>query len=80
MTALQNKCLNYNMWMFSKYDGSIEGFIPTKEKQLRLICWKVKPWKQPKASYGQPRLFTSAFGAGWGVDCDEVCPNLFIGR
>ena len=29
-----------------EYDGTILEFNPTKEKQLRLICWKVKPWKQ----------------------------------
>ena len=62
-----------------KYDGTVTDFKPTKEQQLRLICWKIKPWKQPKVGHGQPRLFTSAFGAGWGVDCDEVIPGLFIG-
>ena len=25
------------------------------------------------------RLFTSMMAAGWGVDCDEVWPNLYIG-
>ena len=25
------------------------------------------------------RLFTSMMGVSWGVDCDEVYPNLFIG-
>ena len=52
-------------------------FIPTKVEQLRRICWRVKPWDQPKASRG--RLFSSIFASGWGVDCDEVHPNIFIG-
>ena len=50
-------------------------FNPTKEQQLRMICWKVKPWEYPK----ERSLFHSLLGAGWGVDCDEVYPNLFIG-
>ena len=59
-------------------------FKPTKVQQLRLICWKIKPWKQPKGSlcggfHGGRRLFTSTFAAPWGADCDEVYPGLFIG-
>lgn len=47
--------------------------MPTLEKQLRLICWKVKPGK------GDPKLYSGVFAATWNVDCDEVYPNLFIG-
>ena len=50
-------------------------FIPTLVKQLRLLCWRIKPWDQPKDRY----LFTSVLASGWGVDCDEVFPNIFIG-
>ena len=25
------------------------------------------------------RLFTSLYGRGWGVDCDEVVPGVYIG-
>ena len=44
-----------------------------------MICWKIKPWKQPKPGFGQQRLFTSTFAAPWGADCDEVYAGLFIG-
>ena len=50
-------------------------FNPTKVQQLRMICWKIKPWEYPK----ERGLFHSLLGAGWGVDCDEVYPNLFVG-
>ena len=50
-------------------------FVATKVQQLRLICWKIKPWDYPK----EKKLFHSLLGAGWGVDCDEVYPNLFVG-
>jgi hypothetical protein len=53
--------------------------IMYRVQQLRLICWKIKPWKQPKPSFGQPRLFSTTFAAPWGADCDEVHPGLFIG-
>ena len=43
--------------------------------QLRNICWRIKPWNEKKDS----RLFTSLYGRGWGVDCDEVVKGLFIG-
>ena len=62
-----------------EYNGNVADFKPTKVQQLRLICWKIKPWKQPKSSFGGQRLFTSAFAAPWGADCDEVYPGLFIG-
>ena len=54
-------------------------FKPTKVEQLRLVCWRVKPWNQPRPRPGQPRLYSSQFAAAWGVDCDEVYPGLFIG-
>lgn len=47
----------------------------TSRTQLLSICWRVKPWECPKDS----RLFTSLYAAGWGVDCDEVYPGLYIG-
>ena len=52
-----------------------QSFIPTKVQQLRLICWRVKPWEYSK----DKKLFHSLLGAGWGVDCDEVYPNIFVG-
>ena len=51
------------------------GFTPVEAKQLRLICWRVKPWKEAKSR----KLFSSQFGEQWGVDCDEVYQGLFIG-
>ena len=51
------------------------SFNPTKVQQLRMICWRIKPWEYPK----ERGLFHSLLGSGWGVDCDEVYPNLFIG-
>ena len=39
------------------------------------VCWQVKPWLSPKDS----RLFTSLYASGWGCDCDEMVPGLFIG-
>ena len=50
-------------------------FKPSTVQQLRLICWRIKPWDQPKVRH----LFTSMLAAGWRVDCDEVFPKLFIG-
>ncbi|TRY68931.1 hypothetical protein TCAL_15167 [Tigriopus californicus] len=50
-------------------------FVPTTDKQLRLICWRVKPWSEKKTS----KMFSSQFAVAWKVDCDEVFPNLFIG-
>ena len=55
--------------------GTPPNFIPSKVQQLRLICWRIKPWEYPK----DKKLFHSLLGAGWGVDCDEVYPDLFIG-
>jgi protein-tyrosine phosphatase len=55
------------------------SFKPTKVEQMRLVCWKVKPWNQPKPRPGQSRLYSSQFAIPWGVDCDEVYPGLFIG-
>ena len=49
----------------------VEGFQPTTVPQLRLLCWKIKPWKQPKSN----KLFSSQFGVQWNVDCDEVFPG-----
>ena len=75
--------VNYDIFCpeYNSEDVSAD-FKPTKVQQLRLICWKIKPWKQPKeSSYhgGGRRLFTSTFAAPWGADCDEVYPGLFIG-
>ncbi len=50
-------------------------FKPSTAQQLRLVCWKVKPWDCQK----DRSLFTSIMATGWGVDCDEVHQNLFIG-
>jgi len=50
---------------------SKEDFKPTTVPQLRLVCWKIKPWKEPKSF----KLFSSQFGVQWGVDCDEVFPG-----
>jgi hypothetical protein len=50
-------------------------FKPTTAQQLRLICWRVKPWDSPK----DRNLYTSVMATGWGVDCDEVHSNIFIG-
>ena len=50
-------------------------FQETTSKQLLSICWQVKPWECRKDT----RLFTSLYAAGWGCDCDEVYPGLFIG-
>ena len=47
----------------------------TSLAQLRNICWRIKPWNEKKDS----RLFTSMYGQGWGVDCDEVVKGLYIG-
>ena len=59
------------------YDTTLDpiGFSPVESKQLRLICWRVKPWKETK----NRKLFTSQFGEQWGVDCDEVSEGLFVG-
>ena len=51
------------------------GFAPTEAKHLRLVCWRIKPWKETK----DRKLFSSQFGEAWGVDCDEVYQGLFIG-
>ncbi|XP_040577973.1 uncharacterized protein [Lepeophtheirus salmonis] len=50
-------------------------FKPTLSKQLRILCWKIKPWDTPK----ERNLFTSVMGSGWGVDCDEIYPHIFLG-
>ena len=47
----------------------------TTSKQVLFVCWQVKPWLSPKDS----RLFTSLYASGWGCDCDEMVPGLFIG-
>ena len=59
------------------YDNSSDpdGFVQAESKQLRLICWRIKPWKETK----NRKLFSSQFGEQWGVDCDEVYQGLFIG-
>ena len=46
-------------------------FEPTTTKQLNIICWQTKPWKDKKPS----RLFSSQFAVAWKVDCDEVYPG-----
>ena len=48
-----------------------EDFEPTTTKQLNIICWQTKPWKDKKPS----RLFSSQFAIAWKVDCDEVYPG-----
>ena len=47
-------------------------FEPTTTKQLNVICWQTKPWKDKKPS----RLFSSQFAVAWKVDCDEVYPGI----
>ena len=54
------------------YPSSIDK---TSLAQLRNICWRIKPWNEKKES----RLFTSVYGQGWGVDCDEVVKGLYVG-
>ena len=49
-------------------------FEPTTTKQLNVICWQTKPWKDKKPS----RLFSSQFAVAWKVDCDEVYPGKKI--
>jgi len=53
--------------------AQVEDFKPTTVPQLRLLCWKIKPWNEPKSF----KLFSSQFGVQWGVDCDEVYPGDF---
>lgn len=65
--------LNFQPEPCSLIDES--DFKATTVKELRLLCWRIKPWDEPKSS----RLFSSVMASGWGVDCDEVYPNLFIG-
>ena len=54
-----------------------ETKVPDKvtRQQLLAVCWQVRPWECPK----DRRLFTSLYAEGWGCDCDEVSPGLFIG-
>ena len=47
----------------------------TTSKQVLFVCWQIKPWESPKDS----RLFTSLYASGWGCDCDEMVPGIFIG-
>ena len=47
----------------------------TTSKQVLFVCWQIKPWESPKDC----RLFTSLYASGWGCDCDEMVPGLFIG-
>ena len=70
----QKKERQFNFTFSTNHEG-LDGFKPTKVQQLRLVCWKVKPWKQPKNN----KLFSSQFAMAWGVDCDEVYPSLFVG-
>jgi len=63
----------------AEVDGSSDAFQPTKVQQLRLICWRTKPWAQPPMGAGGKRLFGTQFAAPWGADCDEVFPCLFVG-
>ena len=51
-------------------------FVPTTDKQLRIICWRTKPWESGEQN---PKLFCTKFAMMWKVDCDEVYPGLFIG-
>ena len=67
-------CIKIGLWFHHN-----SSCVISRVQQLRLICWKVKPWKQPKATIGQPKLFSSIFATAWGADCDEVLPGLFIG-
>ena len=54
---------------------STTSTTPTTSKQVLFVCWKIKPWESPKDS----RLFTSLYASGWGCDCDEMVPGIFIG-
>ena len=46
----------------------------TTLRQLRSVCWRVKP-----GCCRDARLFQSMFGRGWGVDCDEILSGVYIG-
>ena len=38
-----------------------DGFTPTKVQQLRLVCWRMKPWNNNNSS-GKSKLFNSQVG------------------
>ena len=60
----------------TNYPEDIQASVTTIG-QLRNICWRIKPWTDPRDR--DRKLFTSMFGQGWGVDCDEVIPGVFVG-
>jgi hypothetical protein len=60
--------------------GHLWIYFNFRVQQLRLVCWKIKPWKQPNFGFGGgQKLFCTTYASPWGVDCDEVVSNLFIG-
>ena len=56
----------------SAYPSSLQDSASTLS-QLRSLCWRVKPGP------GDRRLFCAVLGSGWGVDCDEIVPGVFLG-
>lgn len=66
----RNRSITYSVKPIIGVDA-VDDFKPTTVPQLRLLCWKIKPWKEPKSF----KLFSSQFGVQWGVDCDEVFPG-----
>ena len=59
-------------------------FKPTTVQQLQLICWRIKPWEQPRAR----NLFSSIFAyrefqllanLGW-IDFDLGCSTILLGQ
>lgn len=60
----------------TNYPEDIQASVATIG-QLRNICWRIKPWTDPRDR--DRRLFTSLYGQGWGVDCDEVVTGIFVG-
>ena len=66
----RNRSIKFSIKPVSDGDV-IDDFKPTTVPQLRLLCWKIKPWREPKSF----KLFSSQFGVQWGVDCDEVHPG-----
>ena len=49
------------------YPSSLQDSASTLS-QLRSLC-------EP----GDRRLFCAVLGSGWGVDCDEIVPGVFLG-
>ena len=74
-SAVQWKSISTKLDIDPSISPSHDHDEETTSKQVLSVCWQVKPWDWPKDS----RLFTSLYGSGWGCDCDEVVPGLFIG-